>query len=57
MQAIDIVDNTDVIANPELKTIAAAMKEDDNQVIVIAKLKSSLIETEDGKIIIRNLAY
>lgn len=39
MQAIDIVDNADVIANPELKTIAAAMKEDDNPVIVIAKLK------------------
>lgn len=39
MQAIDIVDNADIITDPELKTIAATLKEGDNPMIVIAKLK------------------
>lgn len=39
MQAIDIVDNAASITNPDLKAIAATLKEDDNPVIVIAKLK------------------
>jgi hypothetical protein len=39
MQALDIVDNTDAITNPDLKALAATLKEDSNPVIVVAKLK------------------
>jgi hypothetical protein len=39
MQAIDIVDNATSITNPDLKALAATLKEDSNPVIVIAKLK------------------
>ncbi len=40
MQALDIVDNTDNITNPELKALAATLREDSNPVIVVAKLKN-----------------
>lgn len=39
MQALDIVEGTDDITDPDLKTIAAAMQEDSNPVIVVATLK------------------
>jgi hypothetical protein len=39
MQALDIVDNAASITNPELKALAATLKEDSNPVIVVAKLK------------------
>lgn len=39
MQAIDIVDNAASITNPDLKTLAATLREDSNPVIVVAKLK------------------
>lgn len=39
MQALDIVDNADAITNPDLKALAATLKEDSNPVIVVAKLK------------------
>lgn len=39
MQAFDIVDNVDAITNQELKSLATTMADDDNPVIVIAKLK------------------
>jgi hypothetical protein len=39
VQAFDIIDNIAAITNPDLKTLAATLKEDDNPVIVIAKLK------------------
>jgi hypothetical protein len=39
MQALDIVDNAESIINPELKALAATLKEDSNPVIVVAKLK------------------
>ena len=41
MQAIDIVDTAAAITNPDLKAIAATLKEDSNPVIVIAKLKNN----------------
>jgi hypothetical protein len=40
MQAIDIVDNAASITNPDLKLLAATLKEDSNPVIVVAKLKN-----------------
>jgi hypothetical protein len=39
IQAFDIVDNHDAITNPDLKALAATLKEDSNPVIGIAKLK------------------
>ena len=39
MQAIDIVDNTENITDPQLKALAATLKEDSNPVIVVATLK------------------
>ncbi len=39
MQAIDIVDNAAAITNPDLKTLAATLREDSNPVIVVAELK------------------
>jgi hypothetical protein len=39
MQAIDIVDNADAITNPDLKALAATLREDSNPVLVIATLK------------------
>jgi hypothetical protein len=40
MQAFDIVDNAAAITNPDLKALAATLKEDSNPVIVVAKLKN-----------------
>ena len=39
MQAIDIVDNAEAITDPQLKALAATLKEDSNPVIVVATLK------------------
>jgi hypothetical protein len=39
MQAINIVDNAAAITNPDLKTLAATLREDSNPVIVVATLK------------------
>jgi hypothetical protein len=39
IQAFDIVDNAAAITNPDLKAIAATLKEDSNPVIVVATLK------------------
>jgi hypothetical protein len=39
MQAIDIVDNAAAITDPELKALAATLREDSNPVIVVATLK------------------
>jgi hypothetical protein len=39
MQAFDIVDNAAAITNPNLKALAATLKEDSNPVIVVATLK------------------
>ncbi|MDR0955212.1 MAG: 6-bladed beta-propeller [Rikenellaceae bacterium] len=39
MQALDIVDNAEHITDPDLKALAATLTEDDNPVIVVAKLK------------------
>ncbi len=39
MQALDIVDNADAITNPDLKALAATLREDSNPVIVVATLK------------------
>ena len=39
MQAFDIVDNAAAISNPDLKALAATLKEDDNPVVMAAKLK------------------
>ncbi len=39
IQAFDIVDNATTITNPDLKALAAILKEDSNPVIVIATLK------------------
>jgi hypothetical protein len=39
VQAFDIVDNAAAITNPDLKALAATLKEDDNPVIVVAILK------------------
>jgi hypothetical protein len=39
VQAIDIVDNAASITDPDLKALAATLEEDDNPVIVVAKLK------------------
>ncbi|MDR2912829.1 MAG: 6-bladed beta-propeller [Alistipes sp.] len=40
MQALDIVDNRDRITQPELKVLAATLKEESNPVIVVAKLRN-----------------
>jgi hypothetical protein len=39
MQAFDMVDNAAAITNPDLKALAATLKEDDNPVIIVATLK------------------
>jgi hypothetical protein len=39
MSALDIVDNAESITNPDLKALAATLKEDNNPVIITAKLK------------------
>ena len=39
MRALDIVDKAEAITNPDLKALAATLREDSNPVIVIAKLK------------------
>lgn len=39
MQAIDIVDNADRITNPDLKAVAATLKEGSNPVMIVATLK------------------
>ncbi len=39
MQALDIVDNAEAITDPELRALAATLKEDSNPVIVVATLK------------------
>ncbi|MDR0955213.1 MAG: hypothetical protein LBM20_07540, partial [Rikenellaceae bacterium] len=39
MQAIDIVDNAEQITDPDLKALAATLTENDNPVVVVAKLK------------------
>jgi hypothetical protein len=39
MSVLDILDNAESITNPDLKALAATLKEDSNPVIVIAKLK------------------
>jgi hypothetical protein len=39
MSVLDIVDNADAITHPDLKTLAATLKEDSNPVIVIVNLK------------------
>jgi hypothetical protein len=39
MQALDLVDNAERITDPDLKRVAAGLKEDSNPVIVVATLK------------------
>ncbi len=39
MQALDIVDNAGSITNPDLRALAAGLREDSNPVIVVATLK------------------
>ena len=39
MRALDIVDKAEAITNPDLKALAATLREDSNPVIVVAKLK------------------
>jgi hypothetical protein len=39
MRALDIVDSAATLTNPDLKAIAATLKEESNPVIVVAKLK------------------
>jgi YD repeat-containing protein len=39
VQALDIVDNADAITNPDLKSLAATLREDSNPVLTVVKLK------------------